>query len=89
MSERVIITGGVDVGAGACKAAIVRRPVGGEPVLLGKAMERIRRRDPKAGSRGANVTHGARGVRRSGSRVAPWYPTTALPPAVTSSGACS
>lgn len=44
---RIFTTGGVDVGAGAVKAAIVRRAAGGEPELLGSATERIRRRDPK------------------------------------------
>jgi benzoyl-CoA reductase subunit D len=43
----VFTTGGVDVGAGAVKAAIVRRVAGGQPELLGTATERIRRRDPK------------------------------------------
>lgn len=41
-----IVAGGIDVGAGAVKAALVRSG-GGSHELLGTATERIRRRDPK------------------------------------------
>ena len=47
MTGRIITTGGVDVGAGAVKAAIVRRAGTEPPQLLAYATERIRRRDPK------------------------------------------
>jgi benzoyl-CoA reductase subunit D len=41
-----ILAGGVDVGAGCVKAAVVSTGDGGD-ALLGKAVERIRRRDPR------------------------------------------
>jgi benzoyl-CoA reductase subunit D len=41
------IAGGIDVGAGAAKAAVVRKD-GDKIVLLGTHVERIRRRDPRA-----------------------------------------
>ena len=40
--------GGIDVGAGAVKAALVRRDAAGGETLLGCHWERIRRRDPHA-----------------------------------------
>jgi benzoyl-CoA reductase subunit D len=48
MTEARTTAGGIDVGAGAVKAAIVRSGVGGEDELLATHAERIRRRDPKA-----------------------------------------
>ena len=41
------IAGGIDVGAGAAKAAVVRKRADGVD-LLGTHVERIRRRDPRA-----------------------------------------
>jgi benzoyl-CoA reductase subunit D len=47
-----ILTAGIDIGTSAVKAAIVRSSVGGgrergDAVVLGKSVERIRRRDPR------------------------------------------
>ena len=42
------IAGGIDVGAGAVKAAVVRCEPGAAPELLATHTERLRRRDPKA-----------------------------------------
>jgi benzoyl-CoA reductase subunit D len=47
MSGSTTTAGGIDIGAGAVKAAIVSRGPGGEK-LLGCHVERIRRRDPRA-----------------------------------------
>jgi len=47
MTPPVTTAGGIDVGAGAVKAAVVRREAG-EERLLGCHVERIRRRDPRA-----------------------------------------
>jgi benzoyl-CoA reductase subunit D len=47
MSESGTLAGGIDVGAGAVKAAVVRCG-GGREELLGHHVERIRRRDPRA-----------------------------------------
>lgn len=41
------IAGGIDVGAGAAKAAVVRKHPDGSVDLLGTHVERIRRRDPR------------------------------------------
>ncbi len=49
MSE--IITAGVDVGTSAVKVVLFRVPLEGEPALLAKVVERIRRRDPKVVAR--------------------------------------
>jgi benzoyl-CoA reductase subunit D len=47
MSSPGTLAGGIDVGAGAVKAAVVRSGAAG-PELLGHHVERIRRRDPRA-----------------------------------------
>ena len=44
----MITAGGIDVGAAAVKAAVVRTDNRGADTLLGAHVERIRRRDPKA-----------------------------------------
>ncbi len=44
----MIVAGGIDVGAGAVKAALVRTDNRGNDELLGAHVERIRRREPRA-----------------------------------------
>ncbi len=46
--SRTLMTAGVDVGTSGIKVVIVSVPPDGEPKVLAKAAERLRRRDPKA-----------------------------------------